>query len=186
MAGCYTLAAMNGSAADQGRGYGVRWLSSLGVALVVALSMSACSTWEWATSPFTHSCVADAETVLAGVDWAEAPVVEVRIRQDQFNPMVLGLLQNRPYVLRIINGDASGHAFHAPDFFQTAAVDSVVVAGEPLADRCPRSVYVPGGATAEVRLMPTLDGRYDLVDQTFFLDLDVRVSGDGIGAIYVR
>ncbi|MGB0672157.1 MAG: hypothetical protein ACPGNT_11735, partial [Rhodospirillales bacterium] len=62
---------------------------------------------------------------LNGVDWSFAEVVNIHIRQNEFNPMVVSLQKDQPYVFRLTNRDEDDHTFRARDFFRNVAVASV-------------------------------------------------------------
>lgn len=130
------------------------------------------------------SCAASAPE-LAGLDWEAAQTVDIRIRQDEFRPMVVGLVRDQPYVLVISNGDSSSHDFRAPEFFRHAAVAQIAIDGTVEADRCVTSIEVPAKGTAEIRLVALLDGSYPFEDSSALLDLDYYEDGDGLGTIFV-
>jgi hypothetical protein len=159
------------------------WAGSVIVA--AALAAAGCAT----DLPVAGAgCHPDGTGRLAGVDWEAAHAVEVRLRDGDFDPMVVAFIRDRPYVLRITNADGDSHSFSAPEFFRTAAIDSVAVNGARQEPGCVSTVGVPGGGTAEVRLMALRDGRYDLNDAGLVpIQLDLgHVTGKGFGAVYVE
>jgi hypothetical protein len=92
-----------------------------------------------------------AETSLDDIDWSTAQTVGIRIRQDEFQPMVVGLARDIPYVLHIRNADSSTHRFRSPTFFRQAAVAHIVVDGEArdLDGGCITGVSVPPTAPSK-------------------------------------
>ena len=128
-----------------------------------------------------------AETPLHDIDWSTAPTVNIRIRQDEFQPMVVGLARDIPYVLHIRNADSSTHGFRSPTFFRKAAVAQIVVDGEArtLDGDCITGVSVPANGAVEVRLVALLEGRYDF-DNPSWLSLGFYEEGDGFGTILVE
>lgn len=128
------------------------------------------------------------ETVLQGVDWEDAQTVHIRIRQDEFRPMVVGLMRDRPYVLIISNGDSDSHGFRSPEFFRHVAIDQIRVNGEAMAERCITGLTLPAKASAEIRLVALLDGIYPFEDpdELFDLEYEVYEDGDGFGTIHVQ
>lgn len=128
-----------------------------------------------------------AETPLDDIDWSKAPTVNIRIRQDEFQPMVVGLTRDIPYVLRIRNADSSAHGFRSPTFFRKAAVARIVVDGEArnLDGDCITGVSVPANGAVEVRLVALLEGRYDFENPSW-LSLDYYEEGSGFGTIVVE
>jgi hypothetical protein len=128
-----------------------------------------------------------AETPLDDIDWSTAPTVNIRIRQDEFQPMVVGLVRDTPYVLHIRNADSSTHSFRSPTFFRKAAVAQIVVDGEArdLDGGCITGVSVPANGTVEVRLVALLEGRYDFENPSW-LSLNFYEEGNGFGTILVE
>lgn len=129
-------------------------------------------------------CIGAAGERFEGVDWANVETLDIRIRQDNFTPMVFSLLRDRPYVLRISNGDAGSHALRAPEFFQTVAIDRIRTGDEPAPKGCFTAVSLPPGETVEIRLVALVDGRYGFRDSGL-VDLGYE-TGSGFGAIYVE
>lgn len=74
---------------------------------------------------FGQSCDPEMSRRLVNVPWQFAEVVNIRIRQGEFKPMVITLAQNEPYVFRFTNRDDQDHTFRAREFFQNVAVASV-------------------------------------------------------------
>ncbi|MBK8907502.1 MAG: hypothetical protein IPM60_06280 [Rhodospirillales bacterium] len=139
----------------------------------------------------TAGCIPDASGRAAEVDWSAAQTVDVRIRHDDFSPIVIGLLRERPYVLRFSNGDDERHEFSAPDLFRTVVLDGIAVDGRSQPAGCYTRVAVPANGTAEVRFMPLLDGRYEFKDTDLFgmtyVDLGLSPeTGQGFGVVQVR
>lgn len=125
---------------------------------------------------------------LEGLDWSAAPIVDIRIRQDQFHPMVVGLVRDRAYVLMISNGDAESHGFRSPEFFRHAAVEQIAIDGTVLPARCITGIEIPAKGSAEIRLVALLDGTYAFEDPSKLLDLAIGFyeDGDGLGTIFVE
>ncbi len=126
------------------------------------------------------------EIALASIDWESAQKVEVDIRERDFDPMVVSLLRDRPYVLVIKNADRGSRTWRAPDFFATLALQSASVNGKYLLERCLTEVTLPARAQAEFRFVPLREGRYALSNGVFRGWLAGYDSGHGFGAIYVR
>ncbi len=101
------------------------------------------------------------------VNWTQVPEVNVRIRQDEFSPMVIRLRQGWPYVIRIRNRDDSFHVFKAYDFFSSAAVIQTTLNGQKEDVTCYGAIVIPAYETAEIKLVATMDGRYEFEDNAF-------------------
>lgn len=164
----------------------VAWRRS--VAAAVGVMLAGCG------SDGTHEtagCVPDASGRAAAADWSTAQTIDVRIRQDDFDPMVIGLLRDHPYVLRLSNGDDDSHVFSAPNLFRTVVLDGLVIDGQPQPPGCYTRVAVPANTTAEVRFVPLLDGRYAFNDTDLFGLTYVNLglapeTGRGFGVVRVR
>ena len=101
---------------------------------------------------------------LKHVNWTRVPEINVRIRHDEFNPMVIRMRQGWPYVFRLRNRDHTGHTFRADDFFRRVAVIQKTVGGEVEEQPCFGSVWVPPRQTVELRLVAVVDGHYEFED----------------------
>ncbi len=106
---------------------------------------------------------------LKHVNWTRVPEVNVRIRHDEFSPMVIRLRQGWPYVLRIRNRDNEGHTFRAGDFFRRVAVIQATVGDREEEDTCFGSIWIGPRETAELRLVASIDGYYEFEDSPLFL-----------------
>ncbi|NQV84557.1 MAG: hypothetical protein HQ494_12125 [Rhodospirillales bacterium] len=102
------------------------------------------------------------------INWTKVPVVNVRIRHDEFSPMVVRMRQGWPYVLRIRNRDNEAHSFKAYDFFKNVAVIQSSVQGEVIDNPCLLALWIPARETAELRMVASVDGYYEFEDLPFF------------------
>ncbi len=125
-------------------------------------------------------CVTDSAKYLQGVDWHKATKLNLRIRQDDFLPSYLGLLQNRPYVLTIENADDTNHSFRAMEFFRAVAVAGVRIdGGEFEQTPCLKGVSIPAGKVTEIRLVAIRDGSYEFDDNALMFSLAMIGSAGG-------
>ncbi len=106
---------------------------------------------------------------LKRVNWTRVPEINVRIRHDEFNPMVIRMRQGWPYILRLRNRDNTGHTFRADDFFRRVAVIQMSVGGEIEEKPCFGSVWIPPRQTVELRLVAVVDGYYEFEDIPLFV-----------------
>lgn len=130
-----------------------------------------------------------AETSLDNVDWATARTLDIKIRQDEFQPMVIGLVRDLPYVLHIHNADANAQGLRSPTFFRQAAVAQVSVDGETrdIDGDCITGVSIPANSAVEVRLIALLEGRYDFENPAWLgLGIGLHDEGNGFGTIVVE
>lgn len=153
----------------------------LALAVMTAATATGCASpsLDWVTA-----CPSPELVYVQPVDWSEAATVDVRIRDNEFQPMVIALVRERPYVLRISNGDDGARTFRAPSFFETAAVARLTVDDIEQSERCFSSVVVPARGTAEMRLVALRDGRYEFNDSAWLRQ--GALTGTGFGAVYVQ
>ncbi len=96
-------------------------------------------------------CRPDADKLVEAVDWSRARTVNIRINNDEFDPMILNLTQDNPYVLRFDNRDPYSHAFRAAAFFRSVALAKVVIDEREYSETCINSITVGAMQTAELR-----------------------------------
>ena len=92
------------------------------------------------------------------------PVVNVRIRQNEYLPMVIRLRRDWPYVIRTRNRDDHGHVFQANTFFSRVAVIKTTIAGKVKDETCYGAIYDPAQQTPKLKLVAVVDGDYDYED----------------------
>ncbi len=112
-------------------------------------------------------CVSDVAKHIKGVDWAEARVITVRIRQDEFEPMVISMRQDSPYIFRIENRDDYEHFFMASNFFRSVAIASINTPKKISKASCINGVRIGAMETVELQLVAVRDGRYEYMDKMF-------------------
>jgi hypothetical protein len=135
--------------------------------LAVLFLVSACVSPFGVTSS-VNSCAEVSEEAVKRINWTKVPVVNVRIRHDEFSPMVVRMRQGWPYVFRIRNRDDEGHAFKAYEFFKNVAVIHSSIDGEELDNPCIGALWLGPRQTAELRLVAAVDGYYEFEDLPFF------------------
>ena len=132
---------------------------------------------------FAYDCPADADKVLADVDWDKAERLTVTVRHNEYTPMVIPLMKGRAYVMGFENRDDYNHRFEAPTFFRAVALKDVTVAGEDTdAGACIRGLGLPPGKAVSVRLVTVADGRYPFEESA----LGTMFLGDSFGVITVE
>lgn len=121
---------------------------------------------------------------LQGVDWQQAKKLNLRIRQGEFLPVYMRLMQNKSYVLAIENADDISHTFRAIDFFKAVAVAGVSVGGGNFKKvSCLKGVSIPAGKITEVRLIPVRDGFYEFEDNALMLSFAMVGNAGGFISI---
>lgn len=125
-------------------------------------------------------CATGAAEHLQGVDWEKAKKLDLRIRQGDFLPVYMGLLQNQSYVLAIENADDVSHTFRAMEFFRAVAVAGVRVDGGEFEQvDCLNGVSIPPGKVTEIRLVAVRDGSYEFEDNGLMFSLAMIGSAGG-------
>lgn len=148
-------------------------MALLGVALLGSASLlGACTLDGLLAQPAAVSqaeadaaAMTDAEAVLAKADWARALSPRLRVRQNEFEPVVLVLRKGTPYILRLENGDDRAHSFRAPTFFKAIVVKSLVPAEE--GDAPPtalEAIVLAPHQTRELAFVPRHDGSFPFSD----------------------
>ncbi len=139
------------------------------VLLSVALALLSACGQDGVLSSFFGGCIADAQKHINKADWGKTRTISIRIRQDEFEPMVFRLVQNRPYILVINNGDDSLHYFRAWEFFRSIALDQVTSGGQIFNGNCTAAVAIEPRKKIELRFVAVRDGRYDFEDNPHLL-----------------
>ena len=151
-------------------------------ALLVSALASSCGFFEGTSGALNvFGCVRYPEKTIGAANWDTARAVDVRIRQGEYRPMVIGLTAERPYVLRIANRDDTNRIFRAGEFFNAVAVGLVRINGEIESHTCLSSVTVAPRSTAEIWFVAMRDGRYEFEDQA----LPYLFSQGASGVIHV-
>lgn len=129
-------------------------------------------------------CAVVSPKALKRVNWSRVPEVNMRIRNDEFEPMIVQMTQGWPYTFRISNRDDRAHTFHARDFFANIAMVRVTVDGERQDDICFPSIEIPAQSTAEMQLVAAVDGHFDFRDD--WLPAASLISGGADGVIVIE
>ena len=115
-------------------------------------------------SGYISQCAEVDDKAVKYINWARVPEVDIRIRNAEFEPMVVRMRQGWPYVLRIRNRDHETRVFKAHEFFRRVAVLKATVAGEEQDFTCFGAVSLPPRQSAEIRLVALTDGYYEYED----------------------
>ncbi len=134
----------------------------------------------------TNECQKVSEKALKMVNWTQVPEVNLRIRHDEFDPMVLRLRQGWPYVFRIRNRDDYSHTFKASEFFSKVAIIDMTVGGIEKQDTCFGTIRIPPRQTVELRLIAVVDGFYEYEDNWMPVPYLFSTGTDGVIIIEER
>ncbi len=141
-----------------------------GVLLLTATLILAACTRDGGVSSYLAGGCADASAKrFEGVDWNNVRQIKMRIRQDEYSPMVVTLTQEQAYVMSIENTDDDSHDFRATEFFQSVAMAKASVGDEVFENGCMDAVSLEPGQTAELRFIAVRNGRYDFEDNSLLL-----------------
>lgn len=138
-----------------------RTLARTSLVISALLALSGCMSSLGVASSGLMQCQQVNQEALKFVNWAKVPEIDVKIRHEEFTPMIIRLRQGWPYVIRIRNNDAQAHAFNAHDFFSNVAVVSAAINDEEEEDTCFRAVWIPPRGSVKLKLVAVIDGRYE-------------------------
>ncbi len=125
----------------------------------------------WERMSGDRKCATVSEEDVRQVNWTRVPEVNMRVRNGEFEPMIVQLKQGWPYIFRIRNRDDKARVFAADDFFAKMAVLRITIDDKRQDNPCVSRITLPPRTTAELRLVAARDGRYE------FEDTPVPVAG---------
>ncbi len=153
--------------------------------LAVALVLSACAregsvvTALSGDTFYGAGCLSGGSKIAAAADWSKAKTIDVRIRQGEFSRVFLELKQNKPYILKLSNGDDSTRMFQAQKFFRTVALNKITIDGKSFKETCFSAINIPPLKVAEVSFIPTRDGDYSFDDYFLMMPAFPSLGLDG-------
>ena len=128
---------------------------------VLALVLAACATEENLFLNFVNQkCVAEADEKQSPVNWKQAKVLNIAIRDGVYDPNETHMKVGEPTILRIANNDNTPRYFIDGDFFDAVAVAQMSVGGAKYDRPCVSGVVINAGKKAELRLVPRTAGIY--------------------------
>jgi hypothetical protein len=130
------------------------------------------------------TCALVSPKALKQVNWTRVPEINMRIRNDEFEPMIVQMTQGWPYTFRIRNRDGRAHSFNAKDFFKNVAMVRITIDGKRQDETCFASLEIPAHTTAEMQLVAAVDGHFDFHDNWF--PTQSLISGGADGVIIVE
>ena len=138
--------------------------------VALALVLSACATEKDLYLSFVNKkCVAEADKEQSPVDWNQAKVLNIVIRDGVYDPDETHMKVGVPTILRIANNDSTERYFIDDDFFESVAVAQISV-GDSKYDRpCVSGVIIEAGKKAELRLVPRTAGVFFTAGSLFWV-----------------
>lgn len=108
--------------------------------------------------------------LLDGVRFDNARMIDMEVRRGEFTPVVVRMIQNETYVLRLRNRDDEARVFHAPEFFENVAIAAVAIDNAFVETVCPGpAIRLEPGQVLEMQLYAAVDGTYDYYDSVGLL-----------------
>jgi hypothetical protein len=120
--------------------------------------------------------------LVAAVDWSTADLVEIHITREGFEPQQVELRRNQPAILRVANADDRPRVFNAPQFFPAAALGSIMLDDQPIAELCPPAIDIPPNSILDIGVVPWQSGRFPVGG----LDIPIKSWGSGLAVMYVE
>ena len=140
-------------------------IALLALVLVASVSLSGCArimggedVYEFVDRKGT---VLKPREIIDAVDWDQALVFEIDIRQNEFRPSIIHLFQGEPYIMVEENRDDEDHMLAAPSFFRTVAIRKIVTEKEEISGVNLLALGLKPGEIKEVHFVPVRDGWYD-------------------------
>lgn len=131
-------------------------------------------------------CAVVSPKALKKVNWTRVPEVNMRIRNNEFEPMIVQMTQGWPYTFRIRNRDDRSHSFNAKAFFKNIAMVRITIDGKRQDETCFASLEIPAHTTAEMQLVAAVDGHYEFKDNWLSGSSFISSGADGVIIIEER
>ncbi len=127
----------------------------------LTLALAACATEENLFLSFVNKeCVAEAGEKQSPVNWNQAKVLNIAIRDGVYDPNETHMKVGEPTILRFANNDNTPRYFIDGEFFGSVAVAQMSVGGAKYDRPCISGVQIGAGKKAEIRLVPRTAGIY--------------------------
>jgi hypothetical protein len=148
-----------------------------GIAVAAIVGLSGCASDGSVTS--NYGCIPNAKDLVRTLNWTKATHINMRVRQGEFDPAVVNLLQGEPYILRFENADPVNRTFRAWSFFNAVAVRQLTINGVEQDETCISALTLSPGIAAEISFLAVYDGRFDFADDEFSLIPELFVPDVG-------
>ena len=127
----------------------------------LVLVLAACATEEAPVQMlFNKPCVTEISKKQATVNWNQAKVVNMTIRDGVYSPDENYMKVGEPTILRIANNDNPPRYFVDGEFLDSVALVYMSVGAAKYERPCVSGVIIGAGTTAELRLVPLTAGVY--------------------------
>ena len=129
--------------------------------LAIGIFLSACTEKNiyanWTSDQYTR----DQQEIIEAADWGAAKTLEIRIRQNEFNPTIIRLRQGEPYIMLVENRDDITHMLVAEEFFKTVAIHKILSQTVEISKVNLIGLHLSPGEVKEVHFIPARDGWFD-------------------------
>ena len=133
----------------------------LAVNVMLIISLSACAEKNIYAQLDRDGYIRDQKEIVEAADWGEAETFEIDIRQNEFRPTIIHLLQGEPYIMLVENRDDVSHFLAAEEFFKTIALRKILSQTEEMSGVNLIGINLNPGEVKELHFVPVRDGWYD-------------------------
>ena len=146
---------------------------------ILALTLAACAKEEGLYLDFVNKeCFAEAGKKQSPVNWNQAKVINIAIRDGVYDPDETHMKVGEPTILRFANNDDIPRYFIGGEFLDSVTMAQISVGGAKYDRPCISGVTIAAGKKAELRLVPRTAGIYIPEGHPFwFLGIQQGQSG---------
>ena len=138
-----------------------RLVIALSICVALSGALSACAKRDVYAHLDRDGYIRDQKEIVEAADWTAAETFEIDIRQNEFRPTIIHLLQGEPYIMAVENRDDAPHFLEAEDFFKTIALRKIITQKEEVSGVNIIGILLKPGEVKEVHFVPVRDGWYD-------------------------
>ncbi len=139
----------------------LRHIIVLTICVALGGVLSACAKKDIYAQLDREGYIADQKEIVEAADWTVAETFEIDIRQNEFRPTIIHLLQGEPYIMVVENRDDVPHFLAAEDFFKTVALRKILTQTEEISGVNLIGLVLKPGEIKQVHFVPVRDGWYD-------------------------
>ena len=132
----------------------------IGVLFLIVL-LAGCSDKDLYANLHSSGYLTDQAEIVEAADWKAAETIEIDIRQGEFRPALIHLVQGEPYIMVIENRDDIDHLFVAKEFFKTTAIRKLITETEEITGVNYIGINLKPGEVKELHFVPVRDGWFD-------------------------
>ena len=137
------------------------YFKRLAAVFTVGVSLASCADKDIFTQLDSAGYIPNQKEMVEAVDWGSAETIEISIRQNEFRPAIVHLVQGEPYIMLVENRDDVAHFLAAKGFFKTVAIRRILTQTEEISGVNLIGLYLDPGEVKEVHFIPFRDGWYD-------------------------